>query len=62
MNNKYRVVVWFQADPQSRWEKVKDKFFSSLEDAKKFKAQYPNNGFREAHLYHYEPGWTIMED
>lgn len=62
MNNEYRVIVWFQADPQSKTEKVEDKVFSSLEDAKKFKAQYPNNGFYKAYLYHYEPRWTIMED
>ena len=62
MNNEYRVVVWFQADPQSKSEKVEDKFFSSLEDAKKFKAQYSKNGFCRAYLYHYEPSWTIVED
>lgn len=62
MNNKYRVVVLFQADPQSKFEKVKDKIFSSLEDAKKFKAQYPDNGFYKTCLYHYEPSWTVVED
>lgn len=62
MNNEYRVVVLFQADPQSKFEKVKDKFFSSREDAEKFKAQYPNNGFYTTYLYHYEPSWNIVED
>lgn len=62
MSNEYRVVVLFQADPQSKFEKVKDKTFSSLEEAKKFKAQYPNNGFRKAYLYHYELSWANMED
>jgi hypothetical protein len=62
MFKEWRVTVLFQMDPQSSWEKVHDKFFDSKEDAEKFKAQYPDNGFRKAYLYHYEPSWTNVED
>ena len=61
MVKEWRVIVLFQMDPQSSWEKVHDKFFDSKEEAVSFKSRFDKNGFCRTSLYHYEPSWTLEE-
>lgn len=61
MTKEWRVDVWFQADPQSKSVRIKQKYFKTKKKAKAFKDQYKSS-WCNAYMYHFEPSWNLVEE